>query len=156
MVKPVLYLIIVAEQQFEFVYVKHGTYIGHLGAVHLCPSAGIGKENYALRVVDQSHYAVRLEISQDGHNYRTICVYCKIGESPAGSVLCAQGYMVTFLYACIFKYDMKTCYGTRHLGICECLTTDVVQCGFVPVLACRGLKPFEIMWIFLHIVSLLY
>ncbi len=87
MVKPVLYLIIVAEQQFEFVYVKHGTYIGHLGAVHLCPSAGIGKENYALRMVDQSHYAVGLEIGQNGHYNRSVCIYGKIGESPAGAVL---------------------------------------------------------------------
>ena len=154
MVKPVLYLIIVAEQQFEFVYVKHGTYIGHLGAVHLCPTAGIGKENYALRVVDQSHYAVGLEIGQDGHYYRTVRVYCQIGKSPAGTILCAQGYMVTFLYACVFKYYVKTRYGTCHLGICECLASDVVQCRFIPILSCSGLKPFQIMWIFLHNQSL--
>ena len=107
MIKGILYFLIFTEEQLECVDIEYGADLGHCIGCHLGPFVSIGKEGDTSGMVDQSHYALGLEIGQDRHDDCLICVYGQIGESPAGAVLGAQGYSFAFPDSGIFKYDMK-------------------------------------------------
>ena len=145
---------VTAEKHFPVVDVEDHLDGGHLLRVHLGPAGGVGEKGYAVTVIDKTHHAFRGEIGKNGDNDGLVSIYCEVCEAPLGTVVGAEGYLVSLLEAGFFKNDVETGNSRSHLSIGERITADGIEGRLVPELAGSVLKALKVMRIISHILGL--
>ena len=93
--------------------------VRHLLVIHLGPFFQIGKQGNTSGMVHKTYNTLRLEISQNRHDNRLICIDSQISEAPTGTILSAKSNALTFLNAGIFKNYMEAGDGACHLSVCK-------------------------------------
>ena len=100
---------------------------------------------------EQIGNAVRSEVEEDRDYNCFVSYYAHVGHSPMGTVGGTDGDVFFLLYPCFFKKAMEFFYLNCHLAKSVTVTSDVVQCRFVPVFTSCILKSCQIVWIFFHV-----
>ena len=123
----------------------------HLRDVEFLPLGLVGEQGDALGVVDQIVDAVGSEIGQDRHDDGFVGVDGQISHAPAGTVLCAYGYLIPFPESKGFENQVELFNLSGHLGVVESLASDVVEGGLVPEFPGGSLQPLKVVRIVAHV-----
>ena len=126
----------------------------HVLVVEVFPCRGIGEEKAGIAMSHKVMDCIGLEIMEDGHCNSAVGNRRQGRHGPLGTVTATHGNLVALTKAGMFEGEVKFCYLSGNIFICQRHAVIVAQSRPVPVVAealldisCEGILVFHSVFV---------
>ncbi len=108
--------------------------VGHGIGIEFGPYHVADKEYFCLGMVHDVVHLLRFELMEDGYGHGTVAEDGKEGRRPVCAVSAAEGYLVAFDHAGVFKKYVQLFYFAGHILVLQGYSLIICQGIGIPVL----------------------